>query len=307
MEAHATSAQQASAPPDSANHATVTESQEKSEETTQTTASETESNSTDSSAIESKAWGPWGSGAPWGNLFSTATKFAGHARDEIGRRTAAISQTNAGKTGHSTDQQIYDLGAMMAKRVRGLVHDAHLDQLGQNLSEAGRKGWNDIMNAVALPVEVHDSVNVTVSHEHLVFNVLSRALSQADMDISVELDEASAHTKKGNVYDLNAAKTRAEGIQVARKNLHRIMNKSLKDRDMSEKKSLTFLTCPVLLRIQPFLDDVFSGDEEDLFAATDGEETSDSKSQTRLYLPGGALSDVIEGAVATVAQVRSLD
>jgi len=164
MEAHATSAQQASAPPDSANHATVTESQEKSEETTQTTASETESNSTDSSAIESKAWGPWGSGAPWGNLFSTATKFAGHARDEIGRRTAAISQTNAGKTGHSTDQQIYDLGAMMAKRVRGLVHDAHLDQLGQNLSEAGRKGWNDIMNAVALPVEVHDSVNVTVSH-----------------------------------------------------------------------------------------------------------------------------------------------
>lgn len=119
---------------------------------------------TESQTNDSKAWGAWGGGAPWGHLFSTATKFAGQARDEIGRRTAAIVQTGTGEKGLSTDQNIYDLGTKMAQRVRGLVQDAHLDQLGQNLSEVGRKGWNDILNAVVLPVEAHDSVSVTVSH-----------------------------------------------------------------------------------------------------------------------------------------------
>lgn len=164
MEAQATSAQQASAPHKTVNQATASETLGNSTETKETTVSESELDSTDGSANENKAWGAWGSGAPWGSLFSTATKFAGQAREEIGRRTAAIVQTGSGEKGVSADQQIYDLGTKVAQRVRGLVHDTHLDQLGQNLSEVGRKGWNDILNAVVLPVEAHDSVCVTVSH-----------------------------------------------------------------------------------------------------------------------------------------------
>lgn len=165
MEAQATSAQHPSALSKAVNQAPVTETQTHGMETSQeTSASNSEPVAAESDASENKAWGAWGSGAPWGHLFSTATKFAGQAREEIGRRTAAIVQTGTGEKGMSADQHIYDLGTKMAQRVRGLVHDAHLDQLGQNLSEVGRKGWNDILNVVVLPVEAHDSVNVTVSH-----------------------------------------------------------------------------------------------------------------------------------------------
>jgi len=114
--------------------------------------------------------------------------------------------------------------------------------------------------------------------EQLVFNVLSRTLSQADLDISVQLDEASAHTKSTDVYDLNASSTRAEGIQTARTNLHRMMEEMLKGNEISEEgKMSASLACPVLLRIQPFFDDVWSGNEKDLFATAEDEKVSSAE------------------------------
>ncbi|WFD24898.1 hypothetical protein MEQU1_003604 [Malassezia equina] len=272
MEAQATSAQHASVPPKAVNQAPVTETHTHGMEAAQeTSVSNSEPLAAESDASENKAWGAWGSGAPWGHLFSTATKFAGQAREEIGRRTAAIVQTGTGEKGMSADQQIYDLGTKMAQRVRGLVHDAHLDQLGQNLSEVGRKGWHDILNAVVLPVEAHDSVNVTVSH--------------ADLDITVKLDEASAHTKSTDVYDLNVARTRADGIQNARAHLRRIMEETLKGSEMSEEGMvLTSLTCPVLLRIQPFFDNALPDGQEDLFAPENEEEAGETEAQNKQQL-----------------------
>lgn len=77
---------------------------------------------------------------------------------------AATLPPATGEGGAASDQAILDLGNKLAQRVRGLVHDAGLENLGQNLQEAGRKGWHDIVNAVVLPVEAHDAVRVTLSH-----------------------------------------------------------------------------------------------------------------------------------------------
>ena len=109
-----------------------------------------------------KEGGGWGG---WGSLFSTASKFAEQARDELGRRTAAVVQhTPTVDKGSHPEQQIYEFGNKFAQRVRGFVQDGGLEQIRDNITAAGRRGWNDIVNAVVLPMEAHDSVNVTVSH-----------------------------------------------------------------------------------------------------------------------------------------------
>lgn len=128
------------------------------------TTTATENNTT----TDASSWSAWGNSTQWGSFLSTASKFAGQARNELGRRTASVIQqanvTVSKEEGTMPDQAIYGLGNKFAQRMRGFVHDAGLEQIGQNLTEAGKRGWNDIVNAVVLPVEVHDSVAVTVSH-----------------------------------------------------------------------------------------------------------------------------------------------
>ena len=91
------------------------------------------------------------------------------------RRTAAVVQSteeNVKKSNgptSSTEQPLLDLGKGFASRVRGFVQESGLDQMSQNLTAAGRKGWNELVNAVILPMEVHDAVAVTVSHGTLQF------------------------------------------------------------------------------------------------------------------------------------------
>lgn len=120
--------------------------------------------------------------------------------------------------------------------------------------------------------------------EHLVFGVISRTLSQADLDITVKLDEASAYTKSADVYDLNVARTRSDGIQNARAHLRRIMEETLKGSEMSEEGMvLTSLTCPVLLRIQPFFDAALPDDQEDLFVR-DNEKVGEAEKQNKQHL-----------------------
>lgn len=118
--------------------------------------------------------------------------------------------------------------------------------------------------------------------EDLVFKVISRIFSQADLDISVKLDEASAHTKTTDVYDLNLERTRADGIRVARTNLRRMME-AVKDNDVPQEGiGLTSLTCPALLRIQPFLDDVLIN-EENLFETAETEKHTEEEVKQQLH------------------------
>lgn len=159
------SAQSDAASTDSASHLSP-QSQMVPSTTTQddsgTSPSKSSSTSETSQLPNRKDVGGWGG---WGSLFSTASKFAEQARDELGRRTAAVVQhTPTVEKGSHPEQQIYEFGNKFAQRVRGFVQDGGLEQIRDNITAAGRRGWNDIVNAVVLPMEAHDSVNVTVSH-----------------------------------------------------------------------------------------------------------------------------------------------
>lgn len=214
--------------------------------------------------------GAWGG---WGNLFSTASKLAEQARSEIGRRTAGVVPNMPLDKDAHPEQQIFDLGNKFAQRVRGFVQQGGLEHIRSNITAAGLRGWNDIVNAVVLPMEAHDSLHITVSHdmigydgiETLAFKVLSRVLSQAELDISVsrdtsvpskELDPASERR-----YDLNAADTRQQGLQQAKEALHRLCDNVLSTTDENDTSA-----CPVILRIQPFYDQLLAPGEDDLFA-----------------------------------------
>lgn len=213
--------------------------------------------------------GAWGG---WGNLFSTASKLADQARSEIGRRTAAVVPNMPLDKDAHPEQQIFDLGNKFAQRVRGFVQQGGLEHIRSNITAAGLRGWNDIVNAVVLPMEAHDSLHITVSHdmigydgiETLAFKVLSRVLSQAELDISVshdtsvpsqELDPASERR-----YNLNAADTREQGLQHAKEALHRLCDSLPSTTDENDTSA-----CPVILRIQPFYDQVLAPGEDDLF------------------------------------------
>lgn len=139
---------------------------------------EVQTNTSEDTAKEPYAkssWSKWGVSGQWGTFLSTASKYAGQARHELERRTAAVVQAteeNVKKSNgptSSTEQPLLDLGKGFASRVRGFVQESGLDQMSQNLTAAGRKGWNELVNAVILPMEVHDAVAVTVSHGTLQF------------------------------------------------------------------------------------------------------------------------------------------
>lgn len=113
-------------------------------------------------AENASSWGQWG-----GSLFSNATRFADQARHELERRAAAVVQkapNEATAPAAALEQPIHDISNRFAQGFRGLVRDAGLESLGQNLTAAGRRGWNDIVSAVAPPMEAHESVDVTLSH-----------------------------------------------------------------------------------------------------------------------------------------------
>lgn len=52
--------------------------------------------------------------------------------------------------------------------------------------------------------------------ETLAFNVLSRIFSQADLDISVTLDDVNQPTEPEGTYNIHAAESRAQGLQQAK-------------------------------------------------------------------------------------------
>lgn len=113
-------------------------------------------------AENASSWGQWG-----GSLFSNATRFADQARHELERRAAAVVQKAPNEVtapAAALEQPIHDISNRFAQGFRGLVRDAGLESLGQNLTAAGRRGWNDIVSAVAPPMEAHESVDVTLSH-----------------------------------------------------------------------------------------------------------------------------------------------
>lgn len=109
--------------------------------------------------VKEATWGKWGS-----NIFNTASKFAEQARDEIGRRTAGVVPQSTRENESHPEHPIYDIGNKFAQQVRGFMQDGSLENIRSNLTAAGKRGWNDIVNAVVMPMDEHESLDIIVSH-----------------------------------------------------------------------------------------------------------------------------------------------
>ena len=151
------------------------------------------------------------SGADWsgqiGSFFSSASKFAGQARQEVERRAVAATQRLPSALGESSaapppsaeaaaegDSSLQQYTQRFAQGVLGFMRNSGLDKIGHDLGAVGRRGWNDLLNAVAPPIAAHETVEVTLSHdmegyagvETLVFKLLTRVLQQVDIhDVTV--------------------------------------------------------------------------------------------------------------------------
>ncbi|WFC96350.1 hypothetical protein MBRA1_003007 [Malassezia brasiliensis] len=215
------------------------------------------------------SWGQWG-----GSWFSNATRIADQARHELERRAAAVVQ-KAPPMDSGVQQPIQDIGNRFAERFRGLVKDAGLDSLGQNLTAAGRRGWSDIVNAVAPPMEAHESVDVTLSHdmvgydgiESLAFKVLSRILQQADItqvDVHTVSSEKAASQDEQPAQALHVAPSRSEGIAQAKAAIVPLTSNVPARSSAQQENSLTMpdSTCPIVLRLQPFYESAVPLDED---------------------------------------------
>ena len=95
--------------------------------------------------------GGWGSS--WGSVWNSATKLAEGARVELEKR----AQSEQAK-------ELQTKGWGFAKNVRGLLQETGLEKIGADLTSAGKKGWTDIVNAVAPPIQAHEVIQVNLSH-----------------------------------------------------------------------------------------------------------------------------------------------
>ncbi|WFD34246.1 hypothetical protein MCUN1_001083 [Malassezia cuniculi] len=219
------------------------------------TAKVTETKEAAPEAAQGTGWGQWSS------LLSSATRIAGQARHELERRAAEIRGEDA-----QAELSLQQLSERLSKGVRGIVNDANLGKFGQDISAAGRRGWNDILNVVAPPMEAHEMVQVSLSYdvdgidgvEGIAFRVLMRVLQQVDIhDVTVVRATAAQKTDADtdSKYKLAAAPSRAEGFAAARANIDTLLKTVAVDASGEQAAA----ACPLIVRIQAFYEEIVAG------------------------------------------------
>lgn len=211
------------------------------------------------------AWGQWGT------LLSSASKFAGQARHELERRAAEIGLDD----GHG-ELSLHHLSERFTRGVRGIVGDANLGKFGQDISEVGRRGWNDILNVVAPPMEAHEMVQVSLSYDFegipgidsMAFRILMRVLQQVDVhDVTVvraseaAQPQAAAH-EEGARYQLAPSASRTQALEAAFTCIAALCE-SVAPADAAREQAAAATAaeaaaaaCPLIVRIQPFYEEV---------------------------------------------------
>ncbi|KDN38030.1 hypothetical protein K437DRAFT_240305 [Tilletiaria anomala UBC 951] len=183
--------------------------------------------------------GAWGA---WGSVWTQATKLADNARAELEKR--------------ANSEQAKELSAKgwgFAQNMRGLLQETGLEKIGADLTQVGRKGWTDIINAVAPPIAAHEIIQVTLSHDmigydgisEVVFRTLTRVMEQHAGDSSTEQQlvvnkppkseapatsstpSASAKPADADVErDINAVEGFEEAVKVAEVNVEQLIKAS---------------------------------------------------------------------------------
>ncbi|KAJ1028659.1 hypothetical protein NDA16_001825 [Ustilago loliicola] len=181
-----------------------------------------------SSGAAGGGWAGWGS-----SLFSQATKLAEQARQELEKR-APTQAEQARELGSKVGNKGWDL----AKGVRGFVKDAGLEKWGEEVTKVGKRGWTDIVNAVAPPITAHEIIQVTLSHDmigydgisNVTYQVLAKVMEQVDSSgteqqlivnkAQIETPASKPKTEGGEQErDLNAVEGFSAAFKLAKVNL----------------------------------------------------------------------------------------
>ncbi|SNX83237.1 uncharacterized protein MEPE_01943 [Melanopsichium pennsylvanicum] len=218
-------------------------------------------------------WAGWGS-----NLFSQATKLAEQARQELEKRAPTQAE------------QARELGSKgwdLAKGVRGFVKDAGLEKWGEEVTKVGKRGWTDIVNAVAPPIAAHEIIQVTLSHDMIgydgisdvTYQVLAKVMEQVDSSGTEQqliVNKAQIETRASKPKtvaideqerDLNAVEGFSAAFKMAKVNL----DECIKQHEVAAPPTkaagatdLPITTCPVFVRIQACLADLPGEEAEEV-------------------------------------------
>ncbi|PKI82637.1 hypothetical protein MVES_003474 [Malassezia vespertilionis] len=207
----------------------------------------------DTSEPSASGWAAWGE-----SIFSHASKYTEQARVEIGRRAATLTE------GHETNAEgaAGGLQLQFPKGLRNIVHDAGLDQFGRNLSEMGKRGWDELLSVVAPPLESSERLEVTLSHdmeqyknlEGVVFKALLGGMENAGVtELSVRTytsDRAEKDRTESSVPlgTDQVASSKEEAVRRSKEAIVPIIQRIQEQRASAEDDS----ALSIVLHIQPF-------------------------------------------------------
>jgi hypothetical protein len=155
---------------------------------------------------------------------------------------------------------------------------------GEEVTKVGKRGWTDIVNAVAPPIAAHEIIQVTLSHDmvgydgisDVTYQTLAKVMEQVHSDGTEQqlvVNKAQAETASkpkdsagaDQPRDLNAVEGFAAAFRLARVS----MDECIKQHEVApppqrsaEAAALPITTCPVFVRIQACLADL-PGDDTD--------------------------------------------
>ncbi|CAO1618745.1 unnamed protein product [Jaminaea pallidilutea] len=205
---------------------------------------------------------PLAGASGWGGWWSSATKLADQARAEIEKR----AQSEQAK-------ELSQRGWGLAQNVRGFVKETGWEKLGEDLTKVGKRGWTEVINAVAPPIAAHEVIQVTLSHDmvgfdgvpDVTFRVLTRVM-EAQMargrDVEQQLIVNSAPSeipsqeqseREDGVRDMKAVDGFEAAWRLAEANLSKLIAVHEPEAPKESNVSVPVAHCPVFVRIQPVI------------------------------------------------------
>lgn len=153
--------------------------------------------------------------------------------------------------------------------------------LGEEVTKVGKRGWTDIVNAVAPPIAAHELIQVTLSHDMIgydgisdvTYQVLAKVMEQVDSSGTeqqlivnkAQIETPASKPKTGSEAseqdrDLNAVEGFPAAFRLARVHLDECIKQhevaAPPQKTAGDASALPITTCPVFVRIQACLADL---------------------------------------------------
>lgn len=251
----------------------------------------------------------------WGGWWSSATKFADQARAELEKRAAQVQSqvvetTSAAaaaaaaaasapapteidmdgkpiEKGRPRSGEINLPWQSAAQNINAFLrsHGGDLNKIRSDIGKVGIKRWNEILNVVVPPIESHEVLSITLSHDMLgfegvpdvVFQILQRVMethassqhAEQQLIVNKAPERRTESATKANEDkeeeedvkpDMRPVIGFSEAWKLAESRLEELVNNHKANQKESvnsvndQSAMLPITTCPLFIRIQPVLD-----------------------------------------------------